>query len=405
MGLGHLRRHSTIAARLVHDLPGASVLLMTGLPSGCWFDLPPGVDFVKLPSVTKMEAGLYRPSMPNLGAEKVRALRASTIKQIAEVFEPDLLLVDHSPIGLWRELLPTLRLLKARARPTKLVLGLRDVLDTPEATREHWQAAGVYAAIKEFYDAILIYGSRHIFDSVAQYGLTDDLASRVSFCGYLTNCQAQPGTTTLLKDPDRAQRKLVVVTVGGGADGLPIMRMCLEAVRVLGPDCAAEFVFLTGPLMPRDQRQSLQAQAAGLPVHVLGGTDESRSYLAAADLIVTMAGYNTLTEAIRLGKRLLVIPRQGPSAEQRIRAGLFAELGLLRKVDPQRASPTEIARDMLNSLDASPPAGRRLDLEGLNRAVDALIALLDFPGSGQDNDRLRHLDPGQVAEARALGGL
>lgn len=58
-------------------------------------------------------------------------LRAEIIEQAARVFAPDLLIVDKEPLGLRGELTQTLRMLKERG--TRLVLGLRDVLDDAEA--------------------------------------------------------------------------------------------------------------------------------------------------------------------------------------------------------------------------------------------------------------------------------
>ena len=61
MGLGHLRRNVNIASRLVQELPRSNVLLLTGLPFGCLFEVPDRVDYIKLPSVTKIDTGVYEP--------------------------------------------------------------------------------------------------------------------------------------------------------------------------------------------------------------------------------------------------------------------------------------------------------------------------------------------------------
>src|SRR5437762_12298828 len=68
----------------------------------------------------------------------------------------------------------------------------------------------------------------------------------------------------------------------------------------------------------------LVAEASGLPIRIVPYVDDSASCIAAADLVVCMAGYNTLAEVLYLKKKALVIPRSGPSAEQRMRAELFA---------------------------------------------------------------------------------
>src|SRR5919201_1822622 len=79
---------------------------------------------------------------------------------------------------------------------------------------------------------------------------------------------------------------------------------------------------------PRAVRQELLHDAEGLPVQIVTHVDDSVSVMAAADLIVCMAGYNTLAEVVRLGHKALVVPRAGPSAEQQMRCHLFAQRNL-----------------------------------------------------------------------------
>src|SRR2546429_7840328 len=74
-GLGHLRRNTTIASILAHQVPDSSVLMMIGCPSGAVFRLPTGVDFIKLPSVVKRHTGVWLPLRLRIGLEKTKALR------------------------------------------------------------------------------------------------------------------------------------------------------------------------------------------------------------------------------------------------------------------------------------------------------------------------------------------
>ena len=98
--------------------------------------------------------------------------------------------------------------------------------------------------------------------------------------------------------------------------------------------------------------------------------------LAAADLVVTMASYNTLTEALRLGRPVVVIPRQGPSAEQKLRAELFQARGLVTHVPHAQATPDRVAAAIRTALGGVP----RRDALGSNGAVPAahhIAAVLD----------------------------
>src|SRR5437016_11022188 len=76
-------------------------------------------------------------------------------------------------------------MLKGQKDPPKVILGLRDILDAPEVTRELWRKDRAYDAISQYYDGVFIYGCREVFDTAAQYGLDGALAGKVTFCGYL----------------------------------------------------------------------------------------------------------------------------------------------------------------------------------------------------------------------------
>ena len=108
IGLGHMRRNASIAAALIERVPNASVLMMVGCPAGMVFELKPGIDFVKLPSLAKLGRNQWRPSSLRVSPDTTRSIRMGILERAAEAFRPDILLVDHEPAGVWEELLPTL---------------------------------------------------------------------------------------------------------------------------------------------------------------------------------------------------------------------------------------------------------------------------------------------------------
>lgn len=81
------------------------------------------------------------------------AIRSAVIEAAVTTFAPDLLIVDKVPLGVAEELAPTLRRLRAEVG-TRIVLGLREILDDPVTAVAQWTASGATAAIEEFYDAV-----------------------------------------------------------------------------------------------------------------------------------------------------------------------------------------------------------------------------------------------------------
>src|SRR5215467_14170453 len=151
-GLGHLRRCRAIAHALVEHNKDLSVLILTGSPIIGSFDFRARVDFVRIPGVIKLRNGDYTSLSLLIDIEETLAMRSSIIRHTADIFDPDILIVDKEPLGLRGEVRPTLDLLRARGIP--LVLGLRDVMDDPSALETEWERKNVAPALSEYYDDI-----------------------------------------------------------------------------------------------------------------------------------------------------------------------------------------------------------------------------------------------------------
>ena len=382
-GLGHLRRAHAIGARLAVVAPEAAVLTVTDSPLGRFFEIPPNHDFLKLPSVVKVGPGEWRSLNLPVAVREVRALRADLLQTAAAHFRPDVLLVDHMPHGAQGELLPALDTLRSWGN-TSIVLGLRDILDSPAVVRERWRLEGAYDTIERYYDRVLVYGQRDIFDLADQYAMPPALLSKLTYCGYLCTPKAPKYARRIrneLMAGAEPGTRLVVAMAGGGADAFPVMHGLLEAVLRVMAEQPCRFVIITGPFMPREQRRRLQDEAAasGHWVRVKEKVSDTLSYIEAADALVTMAGYNTTVEVLRAGRPVVMVPRPGPSAEQRMRAALFAACGWVDAVPPERLSPAALAAAVMRALDAPATetngngARRAPALDGLRVAVDALL--------------------------------
>lgn len=376
-GLGHLRRSLSIAGQLAQDIPHSYQLLLTGSTVAGAFQLPPRLDMIKLPALSKRSSGGYKARTLPLTLRQTISWREQMILQAAQAFRPDLLLVDKAAAGVHGELLPTLRHLKAWSPHTKIVLGMRDIEDSPAKTQAEWAAGGIYPLLEEVYDRILLYGEPAIFDPATAYWLPKTAVSKLIPCGYL----GRPHSHT---DPARVRRELalsdhqplIVLTVGGGGDGYNIIQQYLDMLR--SHPLSSHTLIITGPLMAQSKRKLLQ-QAATLPNLTLREfTPDLMSYLAAADLVVSMAGYNTVCEILSLGKRALLIPRNHVRAEQHMRATLLAERGLVHMLNSHEATPAQLHQTIAAALAAPAPTAT-LNLNGLQRVSAEIGRLLTQP--------------------------
>lgn len=381
LGLGHMRRTSAIAARLLHLRPDACVLTLSDSQLGQFFPISTSHDYLKLPSIVKTGPGNWRPARLPLSFEMIQEMRQDIIYSATMRFRPDIFLVDHMPHGTMGELLPTLKALKESGAKTKVVLGLRDILDAPHVTEERWRTEGAYAAVEEYYDMVLIYGMREIFDMAEHYRFPAHISNRFRYCGYVCPAPADRQRhlvrANILNGYHNA--KLIVVMAGGGADAYPMMRATLEALPAVSQEQHCFCLLITGPFMPPELRHELQTAATGLPVRILTTVEDTYGYLQDADLVIAMAGYNTTVEILQSGKRAILVPRGGPSAEQRMRANLFAAKGWVDMVDPDHLATECFARLISANLEQTSNLANHgtPNLEGLRSSTDYLLSLLD----------------------------
>jgi predicted glycosyltransferase len=380
-GLGHMRRTHSIAGQLLQVCPDAQILTLSDSRLGEFFSAKRNHDYLKLPSIVKVGPGDWRAVSMALPFVEMRALRTAVIRSAVQHFRPHILLVDHMPHGAMGELLSALAMLKATGAPTKIVLGLRDILDAPAVVQHRWMIEGAYQTIEHYYDLVLVYGLREVFDLAEQYQFPPAVANRLRYCGYVcTSATAEHADGTRAHHLMRraAGTRLIVSMAGGGDDAYPMMRALLDALPTIRARQRCVLVLIVGPFMPPEAQRDLQERARHLPVCILPSVDDTPSYIAAADLVVAMAGYNTTVEILRSGRQAILIPRAGPSAEQRMRARLFAAQGWITMLDPDDLGVENVAQTVLKSLrqearTTPPPAPM---VAGLSRVVEQLLALL-----------------------------
>jgi len=379
-GLGHIRRCRTIAHALAEAFPKLKVLIVSGSPIIGSFDFKARVDFVRVPGIIKLRNGDYVPLGNHGPVQETTALRSSLIAETAVKFAPDVFIVDKEPLGLRGELEGTLEALKARG--TRLVLGLRDVLDEPEALAEEWRRKRVLPVLDQLYDDIWIYGLKAIYDPLDGLGLSAQAARKTQFTGYLrrTRPAAAPAADAL-EDVNRR----IVVSAGGGGDGEQLIDWTLSAYEARGQTLPPALI-VAGPFMRAEARGAFERRAAKLAtVRMITFEPRMEHLLAECLAMASMGGYNTFCEILSFDKRALIVPRHTPRLEQTIRAQAAERLGLARML----AEPDEGARPdveaMIGALQALPrqalPSMRAAPglLDGLEKIVTACSAWFGRP--------------------------
>jgi predicted glycosyltransferase len=394
-GLGHLRRCRAIANRLVENTPTASIIIVSGSPIIGRFDFANGVDFVRVPGVVKLPDGGYTTLSLRLSLEDAIAMRKAIILGTCQALAPDMIIVDKEPTGFHGELMPTLDYLKGRG--TRIVLGVRDVLDSPGVLVPEWERKGSVDALITYYDDIWVYGLQEIYEPLAGLPLPPEVVRRIAYTGYLK--RELPQRHSLNGYPKLTQGPFVLVTTGGGGDGIELIDWVLAAYEA-DPAIPIPALIVFGPFMPPDHRAGFLDRIAKHPSLEAITFDAGLEYLMSLSAgVVSMGGYNTFCEILSLDKRAVIIPRRSPRLEQSIRAERASHFGLVRHLDGAHIEPGA-SRDpmiMARAIRALPnqplPSKAFLPhlLDGLPR-IDALAAQRLCRVETQTEHRLDNLD-------------
>jgi len=353
-GLGHVRRNAKIASALRSIDRRTPITLVTGVATRfAWLDQS-GVNVVRVPPILKDTGGDY--AAAGMSLHEAVAQRARSFAEAVERLDPDVLIVDRHPFGLFGELREGLE--HAHRRGARIVLGLRDVLDEP-ATVAHELASERWVGASDVYDEAMVYGEALLCDHEEEYGLP----LRPVYCGWVADAVR----------PLRRQPHLLAVTAGGGGDGEEICRLGVEVLR-LKPRWRA--IVVVGPYAGAHVLKTQSARQVRRRLEIAPNVNGCSRMFGRAGGVLAMAGYNSAYEALAAGLRPIFRPRIAPRREQVIRATRLADLGFADVV-PENADPIDVAGllDRPRMLHPNALARAGIALDGAQRAAGHLVQL------------------------------
>jgi predicted glycosyltransferase len=352
-------------------------MILSGSPVIGNFDFGTGVDYIRIPGVTKLPDGDYRTLNLNVPLDHAVNLRQAIILRAAEVFRPDVFIVDKEPTGFRGEVLPTLQLLKERR--CRLVLGIRDVMDEPALLVTEWERKGASEALIHYYDEIWVYGLKDFYQPLAALDLQPEVEQRITYTGYLR--REAPQGPTVARYPKITKQPFILVTTGGGGDGEDLIDWVISAYEA-DPALDLPALIVFGPFINADRRRTFVERIARHPkLDALTFDAKIEILMQKAAAIVAMGGYNTFCEILSFDKRALIVPRTRPRLEQYIRAIEAERLGLVRMLSDryEERAPERMAQ-ALRGL-ATQPRPSEVFIPGLLDGLDRIQERLPVIGA------------------------
>src|SRR5260370_39806891 len=274
------------------------------------FRVEAGIDYIKLPCLKRTELGELGVRFLDLDVTEIVHLRRELILSTVMSYRPDVILVDKKPDGLAGELEPSLRYIKCSLPQTRIHLVLRDILDSPSVTVDAWTRQGYYNILRWFYDRVLVLGDKSIFDVCEEYQFPQGLREKVHHCGYVQRQLPGRSRSEIRKELGVAEEEhLVFVTAGGGEGGDVVFSAHQAGQSSLAQRLPLKTLVVTGPELGTERTQTIYRAAQSRDdLRLIEFTDDLMSYMNAADIVISMAGYNTICELLTLGKRSIVVP-------------------------------------------------------------------------------------------------
>ena len=117
-----------------------------------------------------------------------------------------------------------------------------------------------------------------------------------------------------------------------------------------------------------------QARLAPRPVRVLQSVEDATQLIDRAGLIVSLGGYNSMCEIVQRQKKALIVPYDR-SSEQRMRAQVFQDLGMLRCLFLEDLTPERLAEELIRLYHADdiPNPANRPQFDGAERAARVIL--------------------------------
>ncbi|MDQ4060959.1 MAG: glycosyl transferase, partial [Pseudomonadota bacterium] len=239
LGIGHLVRTGRLAAALA--AAGFEVDIVMGGEAVPVFATS-GMRVLQLPPVRAGPEG-FSALLDQAGKPVDEAFWTERRARLLAAFDsvrPDILIIEAFPFGrrqMRPELLPLLAAAHGRPDRPLVVCSIRDILQ--ESTKPD-RAEETVAVLREFFDLVLVHGDPSFVRLDATFRLAHEIASLIRYTGMIGPPPAAPAQ-------DRFD---VVVSAGGGAVGLRLLRAALEA-RPATRLAEVRWCLVTGPNLDR----------------------------------------------------------------------------------------------------------------------------------------------------------
>jgi len=366
-GIGHFFRSLEICRALsAHKM----ILVSGGLPVD--ISLPEHVREVRLPGL--MVDDDYKTLVPAIEENSVDQIKRQRRVRLQKLFKeesPDLFLVELYPFGrraFRYELDPIFKEIRnGHLPPCSVVCSLRDILVEKKDPVSYEKR--VTGALNRYFDALLIHSDPGFVKLDETFSSIGEIDIPLVYTGFVAQRPAPDARVRLRSRLGlRKKERLIVASAGGGRSGGSLLEAVVEALSRMNSGEPTYLHIFTGPFVSNAVFDRLKAHSSKT-VCVSHFAHDFLSYLAAADLSVSMAGYNTCMNILATGVPSVVWPFP-EDREQGIRAEKMARIGATEVLRQKDLHPQHLAAIVHRALSRGSRFTVQVDLNGAKNTAN-----------------------------------
>lgn len=371
-GIGHLRRVARIAEVMQDRF---SCLIVTGHDAAPQWIVPRGCEYLRLPAwdnlISAKAAYWGRTPFLDVSLEEAVRMRSTMLEGVVRAFQPDVLFVDHLPLGAEAELAQILKHTRCRK-----YLVTRGVQNETEDLKRLLLGGAALDSLRNDYDRIFSAIDPRIFNLAAQYGLPAEVVSKIASVGYVA-----PRDAMEIRSETRAAHGIAddalwaVASAGGGQWGEPLIEACLALAE---RDSQVRFDIVLGPRTSLSRPKNSPEYRAGGRIRLHGACHHLAALHAAADVVITTGGYNSILEALQGQARIVCIPYRKSQQDEPFRHATLLGDYVALQVDNDLARLPALLDNAIAACRAGPVTDRRQELHTNGADRIARIVLDDM---------------------------
>jgi len=319
-GLGHGTRIFSLCKQLKQSNSNYNIVVLNSGKPQPELNINKYAKVINLPYFEAKEnlfSGIKSKNSINITFKK----RKIIMNELFSNFYPDIAIFEHFPFGrdsLQNEIVPLI--IKLKRKGVLIYSSVRDIIDQQVNTNK-------LDKILNLFNGVFVHSDKNK-GFITNFKKTEKLNEKLIFTGRLFSKTKNDiiSKSKIIDYLNLNNKKLIVASIGGGIDGLEILSELINIKKKLDSKFKCLLLITTGPSINNQEFLKLKNKLKNINnIQISKFNSNYIDYVYASDVSISMAGYNSINNAIITNVNTIVIPRPSEN-EQYLRIRSFQDL-------------------------------------------------------------------------------